>query len=52
MGKRFDELHKWMDELCVVLGKEHRMYRRDPYTTPQEAKRLFGEYTDHACLDQ
>jgi len=50
-GKRFDELHRWMDEPWEVLGKKHRMYRHDPYTTPQEAKKIFGEYADHACLD-
>ena len=50
-GKRFDELHKWMDEPWEVLGRTHRMHRHDPRTTPQEAKKLFGEYADHACLD-
>jgi len=50
-GKRFDELHTWMDEPWEVLGKKHRMYRHDPYTTPQEVKKLIGEYADHACLD-
>ena len=50
-GKRFDELHKWMDEPRELLGKKHRMYRHDPRTTPQEAKKLFGEYADHACID-
>jgi len=50
-GKRFDKLHRWMDEPWELLGKKHRMYRHDPKTTPQEAKKLFGEYADHACLD-
>ena len=50
-GKRFDGLHRWMDEPCIVMGKEHRLVRHDPYTTPQEARKLFGEYADHACLD-
>ncbi|MCK4481640.1 hypothetical protein KAU55_00325 [Candidatus Bathyarchaeota archaeon] len=50
-GKRFDELHSWMDEPWEILGKQHRMYRHDPYTTPREAKNLFGEYADHACSD-
>lgn len=27
------------------------MYRHDPYTTPKEAKRLFGVDADHAALD-
>jgi len=40
-----------MDEPSEILGTQHRMYRHDPYTTPQEAKKIFGEYTDHACLD-
>jgi predicted RNA-binding Zn-ribbon protein involved in translation (DUF1610 family) len=50
-GKRFDELHKWMDEPWEVLGKKHRLCRHDPLITPNEAKQLFGEYADHACLD-
>ena len=50
-GKGFSELHGWMDEPWEILGKQHRMYRHDPYTTPEEAKKLFGEYADHACLD-
>ena len=50
-GKRFDELHTWMDEPWEMLGTQHRMYRHDPYTTPKEARDLFGEYADHACLD-
>lgn len=50
-GKRFDDLHSWMDEPRDILGRKHRMFRHDPETTPQEAKRLFGEFADHACLD-
>jgi len=50
-GKRFDELHRWMDEPWEMLGSEHRMYRHNPLTTPREARKLFGEYADHACLD-
>jgi hypothetical protein len=34
-----------------MLGKDHRMYRHDPYKTPLEARRMFGENADHACLD-
>jgi len=49
--KTFADLHKWMDEPWEILGTQHRLYRHDPYTTPQEAKKLFGEYADHACLD-
>lgn len=50
-GKRFDDLHSWMDEPGEILGKKHRMFRHDPKTTPLEAKKLFGEFADHACLD-
>ena len=50
-GKRFDRLHRWMDEPWEVLGKYHRMHRHDPYETPREAKKIFGELADHACLD-
>lgn len=40
-----------MDEPGEILGKKHRMFRHGPETTPQEAKKLFGEFADHACLD-
>jgi len=50
-NKRFDKLHTWMDEPWKLLGKEHRMYRHDPYISPKEVKELFGKYADHACLD-
>lgn len=50
-GKTFSELHKWMDEPSVILGPIHRIHRHDPHVTPAEAKGLFGEYADHACLD-
>lgn len=50
-GKRFDDLHSWMDNPRQMLGRQHRMFRHDPKTTPQEAKTLFGEFADHACLD-
>lgn len=50
-GKPFGDLHSWMDGPSEILGTQHRMYRHDPYTTPQEAKKIFGEYADHACLD-
>lgn len=50
-GKPFTELHQWMDEPVLVFGKSHRRFRHDPDTTPQEAKRLFGENADHVCLD-
>ncbi len=50
-GKRFDELHRWMDEPSVIMGSKHRTYRHDPYKTPQEAKLLFGPLADQACLD-
>lgn len=50
-GKRFDELHKWMDEPSTLLGPGHRKYRHDPNKTPQIAKALFGTLADQACLD-
>lgn len=50
-GTPFTELHIWMDEPCKMLGGAHRKYRHDPNTTPVEAKKLFGENADNACLD-
>lgn len=50
-GKRFDNLHRWMDEPSAILGKKHRMYRHNPYVTPKKAKELFGEFADDACLN-
>lgn len=50
-GKRFDELHRWMDEPSTLLGPSHRKYRHDPNTTPQIARVLFGPLADQACLD-
>jgi len=50
-GKRFDELHRWMDEPSDILGPKHRKYRHDPNKTPHEARQLFGEFADQACLD-
>ena len=50
-GKRFDKLHRWMDEPSTVLGPSHRKYRHDPNKTPQIAKVLFGPLADQACLD-
>ncbi len=50
-GKRFGDLHSWMDEPRDIQGRTHRMFRHDPETTPQEARKLFGEFADHACLD-
>ena len=49
--KSFSELHKWMDEPSAILGANHRKYRHDPNNTPKEAKQLFGENADNACLD-
>lgn len=40
-----------MDEPRDIRGRKHRMFRHDPETTPQEARELFGEFADHACLD-
>jgi hypothetical protein len=50
-GKSFSELHRWMDEPSVILGKDHRMHRHNPRKTPLEARQIFGENADHACLD-
>lgn len=50
-GRSFAELHRWMDEPCTLLGASHRKYRHDPNVTPAEAKAIFGELADHACLD-
>jgi hypothetical protein len=50
-GRSFSELHTWMDEPCAILGSNHRKYRHDPFVTPSEAKALFGDFADHACLD-
>jgi hypothetical protein len=50
-GKPFTELHQWMDEAVKVMGRGHRKYRHDPNITPIEAKRMFGENADNACLD-
>jgi len=50
-GKTFSDLHTWMDEPSSILGASHRKYRHDPNTTPKEAKAIFGENADNACLD-
>lgn len=50
-GKKFTELHEWMDFPVRAFGRKHRKFRHDPKKTPQETKRLFGENGDHACLD-
>jgi hypothetical protein len=50
-GKSFSELHSWMDEPCLILGSQHRIYRHEPLVTPMEAKAIFGEGADNACLD-
>ena len=50
-GESFSELHRWMDEPSLLLGAAHRQYRHDPYVTPVEAKAIFGDFADHACLD-
>jgi hypothetical protein len=50
-GNPFTELHKWMDEPVKILGFKHRMYRHNPKTTPIEAKGLFGNNADNACID-
>jgi hypothetical protein len=50
-GKRFDKLHHWLDEPSTLLGKGHRIHRHDLVKTPKQAKELFGEFADQACLD-
>ncbi len=40
-----------MDEPSLLLGSNHRKYRHDPNVTPTEAKKIFGELADAACLD-
>jgi hypothetical protein len=40
-----------MDEPSLLLGAKHRIYRHDPCVTPREAKAIFGEGSDNACLD-
>ncbi|MGA3289384.1 MAG: hypothetical protein ABSD42_04000 [Candidatus Bathyarchaeia archaeon] len=50
-GKTFSEMHRWMDEPSLILGAAHRKYRHDPNVTPAEAKSIFGENADNACLD-
>ena len=50
-GKRFDELHHWLDEPSTMLANGHRIHRHDPVSTPKLAKELFGELAEQACLD-
>jgi hypothetical protein len=50
-GKKFSELHAWMDAPVKGLGVRHRLYRHDLKRTPSEAKELFGKFADHACID-
>lgn len=50
-GKKFTELHQWMDAPVKINGPQHRKYRHDPNFTPEETKRLFGIDADNACLD-
>lgn len=50
-GKRYDDVHTWMDAPSQVMGGSHRAQRHDPYRTPNEARSIFGEGADHACLD-
>ncbi len=50
-NRSFSELHRWMDEPSLHLSANHRKYRHDPNATPIEAKAVFGEGADNACLD-
>ena len=50
-GKKFTELHQWMDEPVKIHGPSHRRYRHDIKETPKKAKELFGEGADLVCID-
>lgn len=50
-GRRFSELHRWMDEPSRGLGPRHQVLRHDLKTTPAEARGLFGEWADQAAID-
>jgi len=50
-GKKFTELHMWMDAPVKVLGLHHRKLRHDLKQTPLEARQLFGENADNVCID-
>jgi len=50
-GKDFSELHSWMDAPAKGLGQGHRMYRHDIKKTPLEARKIFSEMADQACID-
>lgn len=50
-GKSFNDLHKWMDSPSKLLGSKHRILRHDIKKTPIEAKKIFGELADQACID-
>ena len=50
-GKRFDELHRWLDEPTTMLANGHRIYRHDPVSTPPIANKLFGKLADQAYID-
>lgn len=50
-GKRFDELHHWLDEPSTMLANGHRIHRHDPVNTPKLAKKLFGDLADQASID-
>jgi len=39
-----------MDELTQICGSTHRKFRHDVNRTPNEAKQIFGELADQACI--
>lgn len=40
-GVRGDDIHKYMDELCTVFGREHRQFRHKAETV-----KLIGEFLE------
>lgn len=50
-GRRFTELHKWMDEPVKTHGPSHRRFRHDVNKTPKNAEKLFGKDAELACID-
>lgn len=50
-GKKFTELHQWMDAPVKIYHWKHRKERHDPHETPLLAKSLFGQFAYEACLD-
>ena len=51
LGRRFAEVHSWMDAPSWGLRRKHRKYRHNILETPKEALSRFGEGADLACID-